>query len=80
MAKLKIVLAAALAVLLLVIILQNTQTVETRVLFISIEMPRAALLFLMLLIGFAGGLLAALGFSRRSKAAGGRASTGGSTD
>jgi len=69
MAKVKIVLAAVLAIVLFVVILQNTETVETRLLFVSIAMPRAALLFLMVLIGFVIGLLTAFGFSRRSKKA-----------
>ncbi len=69
MAKVKIVLAAVLAIVLFVVILQNTETVETRLLFVSIAMPRAALLFLMLLIGFVIGLLAAFSFSRRPKKA-----------
>jgi uncharacterized integral membrane protein len=44
----------------LVLVLQNTQRVVTRVLFVSIDMPLAALLALTLFIGFAGGVLTAL--------------------
>lgn len=46
-----------LAVLGILIVLQNTQAVETRLLFITIVMPRAALLALTLLIGFLLGTL-----------------------
>lgn len=44
----------------LVLVLQNMQRVVTRVLFVSIDMPLAALLALTLFIGFAGGVLAAM--------------------
>ncbi len=53
----KVIVWIVLAVLGLLIILQNTQSVETRLLFITIEMPRAALLALSLLIGFLLGAL-----------------------
>ena len=53
----KVIVWIVLAVLGLLIILQNTQSVETRLLFITIEMPRAALLALTLLIGFLLGAL-----------------------
>jgi lipopolysaccharide assembly protein A len=44
----------------LIVILQNTQPVETRFLFITITMPNAILLGLTLLVGMAIGILAAL--------------------
>ena len=43
-----------------VLILQNTQQVETRVLFATIEMPRAVLLFVTAALGFGAGLLTAV--------------------
>lgn len=48
----------ALAVLacLLVIVIQNTETVRTQILFVSLEMPRFVLLAIMLLIGFVIGI------------------------
>lgn len=56
---------AVLAVLALVIILQNTEHVTTDILFVSIAMPRALLLALTLVIGFVAGLL--YGLSRGSR-------------
>ncbi len=41
---------------LLVIVIQNTETVRTQILFVSVEMPRFVLLGMMLLIGFVIGL------------------------
>jgi len=58
--KLKLVALLVLAVLAIVLILQNTQAIATRVLFVTVSMPLAALLALTLLIGFAAGLLVAL--------------------
>ena len=55
-----------LAVLAVVLILQNTETVTTRMLFVTIGMPLAALLALTLLIGFAGGVLVALKVGKRN--------------
>ena len=58
--KLKLVALLVLAVLAIVLILQNTQVVATRLLFVTVSMPLAALLALTLLIGFTGGVLVAL--------------------
>ena len=44
----------------LIVILQNTQPVETRILFIKITMPNAILLGLALLVGVVIGILMAL--------------------
>ena len=44
---------------------QNTQPVETKLLFVTLTMPRAALLSLTMLIGIAVGILVALGLSGR---------------
>ncbi len=48
-------------------IVQNTEAVETKLLFISISMPRAVLLFGTLLIGFALGVLTAGRIARKPK-------------
>jgi uncharacterized membrane protein YciS (DUF1049 family) len=63
--KLKLIALLALAVLAVVLVLQNTQMVATRLLFVTIAMPLAALLAMVLLIGFAGGVLAALKVGKR---------------
>ncbi len=54
-----------LAFLAVVLVLQNTQAVVTRLLFITVSMPLAALLTFTLLIGFAGGILVALKIGKR---------------
>jgi uncharacterized integral membrane protein len=41
------------------VVFQNTQAVETRVLFLTLTLPNAALLFGTLIIGFAIGVLTA---------------------
>ncbi|EDY84807.1 hypothetical protein VDG1235_4440 [Verrucomicrobiia bacterium DG1235] len=57
---------AALITLIAIVILQNTESVDTRILFFTISMPRALLLFVAGLIGaFAGMSFAA--FLRRDK-------------
>ena len=67
MTKLKLVILLVLAVVTIVLVLQNTQAVETKLLFVTVTMPRAALLGLTTLIGFAGGLLVALGVGLKRK-------------
>ena len=57
MQRAKIVIAAIVALLTLIVVLQNTQAVETRILFITVTMPRALLLIVTLLAGFILGIL-----------------------
>lgn len=59
MGRTKTVIAAIIVVLVIVVVLQNTQAVETKLLFLSVTMPRALLLFVTLVVGFAAGFLAA---------------------
>ena len=63
--KLKLVALLVLAVLAIVLVIQNTQAVATRLLFVTVSMPLAALLALTLLIGLAGGVLIALRVGQR---------------
>lgn len=56
---------AVLAMLGLIVILQNTDQVQTRILLWSITMPRAVLLVGTLLIGFALGVITTFFFSNR---------------
>jgi uncharacterized integral membrane protein len=58
MSKFKIVLMAVIGLLTLIVVLQNTQAVETKLLFLTVTMPGAALLFGALLIGFGLGVVA----------------------
>jgi uncharacterized integral membrane protein len=63
MARAKLIAAFVLVVVGLIVVLQNTQPVETRFLFMAVTMPIAALLAITLLIGIAVGMLVALGLS-----------------
>ncbi|MBC8423881.1 LapA family protein [bacterium] len=63
MARAKLITVFALVVAALIIILQNTQPVETKLLFVTVTMPRAALLAVTMLIGTGIGMLVALGLS-----------------
>ncbi len=63
MAKVKLIAALALAAVAGVVVLQNTEPVETRFLFLSVTLPRAALLCLTLLVGIVIGVLVALGMA-----------------
>jgi uncharacterized integral membrane protein len=60
MQKLKLSAVFALAVLAIIWILQNTGSVQTKFLFVTVTMPQAALLAITLLAGCGGGLLIAL--------------------
>jgi lipopolysaccharide assembly protein A len=57
--KMKVVGIAVVALLVVIVVLQNTQSVETKLLFFTVTMPNAALLFGTLVIGFAIGVLTA---------------------
>ena len=59
MNKLKIVAIAVLALVVVIVVLQNMQAVETKLLFLTVTLPNAALLFGTLIIGFAIGVLTA---------------------
>ena len=63
----ELVVITAVLVTVLIVIFQNTDPVETKLLFLQITMPRAALLATTLLIGFAIGVLFAGRLARRKK-------------
>ena len=64
----KLIGAAILAIVVVIVVLQNTEPVQTRLLFAEVTMPRAVLLFLTTAIGFVLGMLVALiTIRRRSK-------------
>ncbi|WP_372807948.1 LapA family protein [Pontiella sp.] len=65
MIKLKLFSALTLILLVLIVIFQNTQAVETRFLFITFTMPRAALLAITFLVGAAAGILLSVGLAKR---------------
>lgn len=58
MERFKLIAMVALAIAGMIVVLQNTEPVNTRILLWSITMPRAVLLFGTTLIGFALGVLA----------------------
>ena len=62
--RFKLFVAVVAALLLVVVVLQNTEPVETRILFMTVTMPRAALLGFAALIGFTLGLMTAFSFAR----------------
>ncbi|MFO7901765.1 MAG: LapA family protein [Pirellulaceae bacterium] len=57
--KLKIVGIAVIVLIVVIVVFQNTQSVDTKLLFVTVTMPNAALLFGTLIIGFAIGALTA---------------------
>ena len=57
MTRTKWLMAGVLALVVLIIVLQNTAAVETKILFFTLTMPRAVLLVGTTLIGFIVGLL-----------------------
>ena len=57
MKKAKIIGTIIVSLLVLIIFLQNTQSAETKLLFVTIKMPIVILLMLTVLIGFIGGLV-----------------------
>ena len=65
--KLKVVAAVAAAVVVIIVALQNTQTVETKILFATIAMSRALLLFVTMLIGFGLGIVSTYHYLQRPK-------------
>jgi uncharacterized integral membrane protein len=67
MERFKLVSIAVLVILGVIIILQNTQPVETRILFMTITMPRAILLMGTTLIGFALGVLVSFLFQKKER-------------
>lgn len=67
MSKIKLIILLTLAIGVLVLVLQNTQTVETQLFFVTVTMPLAALIALTTLIGFAAGILVALRVGVKSK-------------
>ena len=57
MKKLKIITIVVISLLALVVFLQNTDSVETKLLFMTVTMSRALLLILTFILGFAAGII-----------------------
>jgi len=64
--KFKVIAAVAAILLAVVLIVQNVEQVDTRVLFWKVPMPRAVLLAVTAAVGFVGGLIVA-SFGGRKK-------------
>jgi uncharacterized integral membrane protein len=67
MKKLKLIGALTAVLLSVIVILQNTQPVQTKFLLVTITMPNAVLLGITLLIGIALGILVSLTLSGKRK-------------
>ena len=67
MKRWKLILAALVAVLVIIVVLQNTDTVATRLLFASVRMPLAMLLIVTFLLGLVLGLLLASNLVKRPR-------------
>lgn len=63
----RVILGVVLAVLAIIVVMQNTEDVSTRILFFSVTMPRAVLLFVTLLVGFILGMVVATRLDRETK-------------
>jgi uncharacterized integral membrane protein len=67
MKRIKIIAIAVIAVLTLIVVLQNTESIQTQILFWNLTMPKALLLFGAVLVGFALGVLTVGRMSRRRR-------------
>ena len=59
MKKAKVISIIIIAILVCTIFFQNTQSAETKLLFVTVKMPIVILLILTVLVGFIGGLVTA---------------------
>lgn len=60
MSRVRLFSALALVALIVIVALQNTEPVQTRILFTTVAMPRAVLIFISGAVGFGVGLLVSL--------------------
>jgi uncharacterized integral membrane protein len=67
MRNLKLVTASLLAILVAIIVVQNREPVATHVLFATVMMPHAILLFITAAAGFALGVILTLSLSTKRK-------------
>ena len=67
MKKVKLIAIVVISVLAFIIFLQNTESVETKILFMKVAMPRAILLISMFLVGFVSGLITTSLLLRKSE-------------
>ena len=67
MLRAKILVAAVIAILVVVLIAQNPEAVDTKLIFVTVTMPRAMLLLVTFLLGFAVGAIVATGVCRKGR-------------
>ena len=66
MKKVKVIVIIVISVLAFIIFLQNTESVETKILFMKVAMPRAILLISTFLVGFVAGTITTSMLLRKS--------------
>lgn len=67
----KLAIVLVIAVLVVIVVFQNTEPVQTEILFFTITLSRAILLLLTCLIGFVGGIISTLYLLRHRRSSGG---------
>ena len=67
MKKAKLIAIIIISILAFIIFLQNTESVETKILFMNVAMPRAILLILTFLAGFVAGIITTSLLLRKSE-------------
>ena len=67
MRKLKIITASILVILVAIMVVQNREPVATHLLFATVVMPHAVLIFITAAVGFVLGVLLALSLNTRRK-------------
>jgi len=67
MKKAKLIAIIVISILVFIIFLQNTESVETKILFMQVSMPRAILLILTFIVGFVAGTITTSMLLRKSE-------------
>ena len=67
MKKAKLIAIVVISILAFIIFLQNTESVETKILFMKVAMPRAILLISTFLVGFVAGTITTSLLLRKSE-------------
>ncbi|MBW1839635.1 MAG: DUF1049 domain-containing protein [Deltaproteobacteria bacterium] len=67
MKEIKQILIALITCLIVIIILQNTQHCDTKILFFTVKLPRAVLLLITTLIGFLLGIVVSFRMGKKRK-------------
>jgi uncharacterized integral membrane protein len=67
MKKVKLIAIVVISILAFIIFLQNTESVETKILFMKVAMPRAILLISTFLVGFVAGTITTSMLLRKSE-------------